>query len=310
MRDRHEVEEVIVVDDYSSDFTGELASKMGARLISMEKNGGPGAARNRAAAGAIGNILWFVDADVVVHPGSASKISRVLEDREIFAVFGSYDDRPTAQNFASQYKNLVHRFYHQKGKSDASTFWAGCGAVRKDIFQELDGFDIERFKVPSIEDIELGYRLTGAGGRIRLIHDLQATHLKKWTLAGIVKTDIFCRAIPWARLMLGGGGITDDLNVGRGERGRAFIGGLFFLLLFTTLVRPALVWLPVLAFCLALIVNIELFRFFQKCRSTAFAFAAIAFHQFYYLYSGVVFAFCLLEAKLGGANGKATDESR
>ena len=67
--------------------------------------------------------------------------------------------------FLSQYKNLVHHFYHHRGKREASTFWSGCGAVRKQAFLDAGGFDVERYTRPSIEDIELGYRLIKAGGK-------------------------------------------------------------------------------------------------------------------------------------------------
>ena len=42
-----------------------------------------------------------------------------------------------------------------------------------------------------IEDIELGYRLTRAGHRISLVRDIQATHMKRWTLSGVIRTEIF-----------------------------------------------------------------------------------------------------------------------
>ena len=82
----------------------------------------------------------------------------------------------------SQYRNLLHHFVHQEGNPEASTFWAGCGAVRRAAFDAVAGYDEARFRRPSIEDIELGYRLRRAGYRIRLDRDLQCTHLKRWRL--------------------------------------------------------------------------------------------------------------------------------
>ena len=70
-----------------------------------------------------------------------------------------------ANNFVSQYKNLFHHFVHQDASGTATSFWAGCGAIRRDIFLRLGGFNTA-YKRPSIEDIELGYRLTRAGHRI------------------------------------------------------------------------------------------------------------------------------------------------
>ena len=75
---------------------------------------------------------------------------------------------PRLQGVVSQYRNLLHHFVHQHGNSEASTFWAGCGAIRRSVFEEMGGFDEQRFPTPSIEDIELGYRLRQAGHRILL----------------------------------------------------------------------------------------------------------------------------------------------
>ena len=57
------------------------------------------------------------------------------EEPGIAAVFGSYDDEPGAPNLVSQYRNLLHHFVHQTGRTEASTFWTGCGAVRRDALR-------------------------------------------------------------------------------------------------------------------------------------------------------------------------------
>ena len=67
-------------------------------------------------------ILWFIDADVVVHCDAITYLLNGFRSPQVAAVFGSYDDQPAAQNFLSQYKNLVHHFYHNRGRSEASTF--------------------------------------------------------------------------------------------------------------------------------------------------------------------------------------------
>src|SRR5262245_102806 len=176
--------EVIVVDDCSTESsTTELARRHGARTIRTWRNSGPGAARNLAAKEALGDILWFVDADVIAHKDGPERIRHALTDPTVIAVFGSYDDEPPAPGFAAQYKNLTHHFYHQRANREASTFWAGCGAVRRSVFLDLNGFDVERYQRPSIEDIELAYRIRAAGGRIVLDPRFYGTHLKAWTIS-------------------------------------------------------------------------------------------------------------------------------
>ena len=298
MQRRGAIREVIVVDDTSTDETPQLAEQLGARVIPSGGRLGPGAARNVAAELAEGDILWFVDADVIIHDDAASYMEEGFADSEVVAVFGSYDDRPPAQNFLSQYKNLVHHFYHHRGRREASTFWSGCGAVRKQAFLDVGGFDIEMFKRPSIEDIELGYRLREAGGKIMLFPELQSTHLKVWRFLNLIHTEIFCRAIPWSRLMLSHTGVVDDLNVSSSERLRAGLAGLLFIVVFAALFG----WLPWWAALLmtggAILANSSLFSLFYKRMGLVFALMGISFHQLYYVYSSAAFVYCVLENKL------------
>ena len=299
MKERGEVLEVLVVDDTSSDETPEVAKALGASVMPSGGRLGPGAARNVAAKVAKGDILWFIDADVIVHNDAATVMLEAFDSDEVVAVFGSYDDKPPAQNFLSQYKNLVHHFYHQKAKEEASTFWSGCGAIRKTNFLSENGFDVEMFKRPSVEDIELGYRLLAAGGKIRLKVDMQCTHLKEWRFWNLIHTEIFCRAIPWSRLMLGGRGLDNDLNVGAGERVRAVIAGLLVLALFSVLVGLLPGWVFGLMLVVAVAANLEITALFYRRKGLLFAIGAFLFHQLYYLYSAGAFAYVILEQKLG-----------
>lgn len=298
MARRGEVAEVIVVDDTSTDETMAVASGLGARVIPSGGRLGPGAARNLAVHEARGNVVWFVDADVIVHDDAVQYINEALADPGVVAVFGSYDDRPPAQNFLSQYKNLVHHFYHHRGRREATTFWSGCGAARTDAFLAAGGFDVERFKRPSIEDIELGYRLRNAGGRIVLNPEFQGTHLKVWRFINLLHTEIFCRAIPWSRLMLEQPGMTDDLNVSPMEQLRAALAGGLVLVVFAVLSGLLPWWSLLLLLAAVAIANRRLLMLFLRRKGVLFACAGLLFHQLYYLYSSAAFVYTWLEWKL------------
>jgi hypothetical protein len=115
------------------------------------------------------------------------------------------------------YRNLMHRYVHQQGRAEASTFWSGCGAIRRSVFLQHGGFD-ESYRRPAIEDIELGYRLVAAGHRIHLDRSLEVKHLKRWTFLNLVKTDIFDRGMPWTELILRDGNMPNDLNIQLSQR--------------------------------------------------------------------------------------------
>jgi GT2 family glycosyltransferase len=102
---------------------------------------------------------------------------------------------------------------HQQAAGRATTFWAGLGAVRRDAFFDVGGFDPERYRTASIEDIELGVRLARIG-EIRLDPLLLGTHLKRWTLRSMILTDFFRRGLPWASLLLRERADPHALNLG------------------------------------------------------------------------------------------------
>jgi lipopolysaccharide/colanic/teichoic acid biosynthesis glycosyltransferase/GT2 family glycosyltransferase len=163
----------------------------------------PAAARNEGAARASGDVLVFVDADVVVHRDAFARIREAFAaDPELVGLFGSYDDGlPTAGRVAT-FRNLLHHHVHQRCAGQASTFWSGLGAVRRDVFLDFGGFDAKQFAHASVEDIELGMRLASRGHRLVLNPSIQGTHLKDWTVWQMVHTDFLRRGVPWVRLIL------------------------------------------------------------------------------------------------------------
>jgi hypothetical protein len=176
---------------------------------------GPAAARNEGAGRATGDVLVFVDADVLPHRDAFARIrSAFAADPGLAALFGSYDDAPPAPGAVAGFRNLLHHHVHQQGAGGAATFWAGLGAIRRETFEAVGGFDADRYLGPSIEDIELGARLSARGARIVLDPAVQGTHLKSWSLGEMVRTDLVARGVPWIELLLAGDASTSALNLG------------------------------------------------------------------------------------------------
>ena len=292
--------EIIVVDDASSDATSEIAVAHGAHLLRNTERMGPAATRNRAASTARGKTLVFVDADVFVRHDALEIIDSHLRDHpQVAALFGSYDNTPADRGFLSRYKNLLHHYMHQTARREASGFWTGLGAVRASAFRAVDGFN-ERYEQSSIEDIELGYRLTDRSFRIALVPTVQGTHAKRWSLGSLLYTDFVGRAIPWARLMLVRRAVPDDLNVRRNNR-KAALGVLLAALSLAAaaagvyphvVTSRSLVLLGATGLAHSTVLDLPLYRFFARCGGLRFALFCIPTNWLYYLYSllGVVVA--------------------
>src|SRR4051812_25203286 len=225
--------EVIIVDDASTDGGLDEIHHPQLTIFRQKHRYGPAAARNAGARQAHGDLLFFIDVDVLVRPDTLSQVAEAFaEHPDTSAVFGSYDDTPAEQNFSSQYKNLFHHYVHQRSLSEASTFWSGCGAIKRAVFERIGGFSERKFPEPSIEDIEMGQRLASAGFRIRLDKSIQVKHLKRWTLKSLIHTDIFRRAVPWSRLIMATGRLTNDLNLSWRDRASGAMAAILLLLPF------------------------------------------------------------------------------
>jgi hypothetical protein len=72
-----------------------------------------------------------------------------------------------------------------------------------------------------VEDVELGMRLAEAGHKLMLDPEIKCTHLKDWTVRGMVHTDLFRRGIPWTVLLLRRRRVPRDLNLGHRHKASA-----------------------------------------------------------------------------------------
>jgi glycosyltransferase involved in cell wall biosynthesis len=293
--------ELIAVDDASRGARApELARAAADRVLTLERNSGPAVARNVGARHARGSLLVFIDADVVVEPDTLARMQRELEsDPTAAALFGSYDDDPADRSTVSYYRNLLHHWVHHQGPREASTFWAGCGAIRRAAFERVGGFD-ESYTRPSIEDIELGMRLKAAGERILLVPQVRCKHLKRWGLVDMVTTDVTRRAIPWTKLLLDRPGTGGDLNLQWKQKLCVALVLLALVALPACALSPELralwapLWGPLVLLAPVLVINRGLYALFLARRGPLFALAGIALHLLYFAYSGFAYAWVRL----------------
>jgi glycosyltransferase involved in cell wall biosynthesis len=303
--------ECIVVDDGSTDGSAEIARAWSAPVVRTGGRLGPAHARTCGAQEAHAPLLCFVDADVLVGPSTLHDFVRLFQaDPDLVAAFGSYDAAPTAPGLLSQYRNLLHHFVHQSGQEQASTFWAGCGSIRRNAFLEVGGFD-RRYTRPSIEDIELGYRLHTAGARVNLAKHIQFTHMKRWGLWDIIRTDVRDRALPWSALIARTRHLPNDLNLDWTSRiSAASVYALASLLILGAWDKTAWV-LAALPLLVLLESNTRLYGFFLRERGLWFLLRVLPLHWLYLFYSAAVFsAYMLVAVVMRQRDGRARNNAR
>ncbi len=196
--------EIIVVDDASSDGSGDIARGLGCRVLRLDENAGAARAKNRGASVATGDWLYFTDDDVIATPDALAQVAQALTVPGITGVVGVLARDIPFRDFPSNYKNLWMRFTYTRLPAEGKrigVFYTSVAAIRRDVFLKLGGFD-ENYSGASIaEDTEFGQRAWAVGHSLVLDPRIAVTHCKHYTLTQVLTTDFLrARALMLMRL--------------------------------------------------------------------------------------------------------------
>ena len=180
------VHEVILVDDASPYSLADLDHPR-IRHLSNSKTMGPAFCRNRGAEAATTDQLGFLDADVYLPPELLDRVDRHF-GAGYDAFVGQIDlDRPRSGSLVADHYNL--RMRHNYRTTDVvDALYSSCAFIRRSVFEEVGGFD-EGYLVPSVEDAELGLRLSQHGWAIRVSHDIVFAHRNDLGLGSLLRSD-------------------------------------------------------------------------------------------------------------------------
>ncbi len=153
--------ETLVVDDGSTDGSPGIAEQYSMRVVRLRERRGPAFCRNLGAREASGTILFFLDADVVLYPDTILRLRETLRNHPgARAVVGAYSGEPANTGWVPRYRALLSAAYYAgKGTEPIDSFLAAMGAVYREPFLELRGFD-ESYEEPGMEDLEFGHRFS------------------------------------------------------------------------------------------------------------------------------------------------------
>jgi glycosyltransferase involved in cell wall biosynthesis len=160
--------EILVADDGPA---GSLPPLPGTRIVPVH-SGSPGNARNQAARLARGDVLLFLDADVIVPPGWIGRALSIFADRRVLAAQGyteAVGHGALARRMQEEYDRFVAS-HDPTGQEDLCD--TRCFGIRREVFENFP-FDVEE---PYCEDSALGRRLFEARIPIRFVREWKVGH--------------------------------------------------------------------------------------------------------------------------------------
>ena len=192
--------EIVMVDDGSNDQSRPIAANFPVRVVPTPGRVGPAAARNLGARAAESDVIFFLDADVMVRPDTLARVARAFERGDIDGLVGVQAADMRHRDLVSQYKNLWMRWTYVRRTGSVPLFYTTAAAIRRDAFLRAGGFD-QGYATPNVEDTAFGQKLARLGIRVRIDPELEVEHVKRYSLAGLLRTD-FIRAVSLTRLKL------------------------------------------------------------------------------------------------------------
>lgn len=193
--------EIILVDDGSQDGSTAMAREeaqsfaIPIKVISQHPNRGPATARNRGLAAASGDIVLFLDDDILAAPDLVERHLQAHRQHPeaTAAVLGYITWSPSLHptpfmNWLGEKRWFCYGRVEPGAVLDGWAFYSCNVSLKRSFLNHVGGFD-ERFPSAAYEDTELGWRLQQAGMQLVYHPEAWAHHHQFVTFAAACRRE-------------------------------------------------------------------------------------------------------------------------
>jgi GT2 family glycosyltransferase len=178
--------EILVVSDGSTDNTAQVVGRYSGVGLLTQANAGPAAARNRGARESHGAIILFTDDDCVPEPDWLDAMLGPFHDPEVVAAKGVYLSRQEGLSARFVQIEYEDRYRLMAGRDSIDFVDTYSAAFRRGRFLEMAGYDTS-FPVACAEDVELSYRMSARGWKMKFAPAAEVYHTHPDTLSRYLK---------------------------------------------------------------------------------------------------------------------------
>ena len=169
--------DVLVIDDASTDRTLEIIKEFNLSYKRLEKNRGAAYCRNLGAENTSGEIILFIDADIIIKSDTIQQIVNGYNDKSVMAVQGRISGEPANRGFGARLVAL--RWFYDSGKfpeftSNPAHNLQPIFSVRRSCFEKIGGFNEAYYSV-GCEEFEFANRLCKET-KIRCLPNVEVQH--------------------------------------------------------------------------------------------------------------------------------------
>lgn len=180
-------DEIIVIDDGSTDSTREALRKFDGKIVALtQPNSGPASARNRGVKAARNALVAFTDSDCLPDTDWLLNLSRGFDNERVAGVGGAV--RSAIRGLTGEYVDAVRLLDPQPDEDGAIPYLITANACFRRAALVEAGLFNELFRKPGGEEPDLCFRIRRLGYEFRFVEQALVYHHHRQTIKSFLRT--------------------------------------------------------------------------------------------------------------------------